>query len=120
MRSTTISLTFTLCAAALLLASCGEGEGRGHDIPSFCKATCGCPFQDSSSCEGYDEEQAIQRCKDGLTSQRKDAEANGCEAEFDTVLACVLKDEQTNCYGALFPFGECGAEGAALRECIPG
>ena len=100
-------MTVAAAAAGLLLAGCGDVSGE-----DLCETACDC---EGDSCDDGD----LEECIDEFDDEEADAEAAGCEDEYQEVLDCY--DEEGTCKDGHYEWGDddaCQDVGRAYSDCV--
>lgn len=92
--------------AALAYAAALAATGCGTSATDVCDLQCDC-----KGCSDREYDDCVDEIDDGF----RDAEREGCEAEYDEYLACV--DDTAECHGDKFET-HCGPEKDDFKRCI--
>jgi hypothetical protein len=104
-----IYVASTLFIAASLASLASLAAGCGGPVQDICKAECEC---EACSDDAYDD------CIDNGKRIEEDAEAAGCQVQFDTYSACA--ESNYSCSSGDFDINGCGSEKFELTSCVEG
>ncbi|KYF69211.1 hypothetical protein BE11_10105 [Sorangium cellulosum] len=96
-----LACSFTVAVAFALLPGCGSS------ISNLCEDRCDC----TGDCSPDDEDD----CIDNLEDAESEAEAQGCEEQFDAAISCV--EDEFACRGGDVDVDGCRQEVENLGSC---